>query len=322
MRKNVAVLSGLVFAMLLALSSLSPAKGNINTPSIWLEPTFKGFDDFYDGSVTAYMEGATARLGVNVDRDGAGASQVNITAVSVVFDWGGNYTLVVSPVFTLNDTIPVTAFTVTFTVPSTAMASNLFVHSYTVYVKYVTGGGSSTFTESSDSFAVYSATQANAQTLNQQVDVFPGSWSFNSSDARVLWEQAKNAVAAGDTYYTNGDFTNAVSSYQSSLDLFTQAFDAEKAYQTATSTAYNTALSNYYTTLANNAGIEANATKTQADAAILEAGAHQTEANAALKQVDAALTNAYGWMAIGIGWILIGVGAIVYGLRRPKMPAA
>jgi len=320
MRKNVLVLSSLVAMMLLAMASISPARGNINS-WMWLEPAFNGTDQFYDTTVIAYRETSTAKLAVTVDRDGTGASKVNITAVSVVFDWGGNYTLAVSPVFTLDDTIPVTAFTVAFTVPSATVASNLFLHSFTVYVKYVTTLGQGTFSGSGDSFAVYSTIQADAQALNQQVDAYPNTWSFSSASADVFWEQAKNAAAKGDTYYMNGDFTNAAASYQSALDLFTQAFDAEAAYENAVATAYNTAAANYYNALADNAGIQANASRTEADAAILEANAAQTEANAALRQADAALTNAYGWLSFGIGWILIGIGAIVYGLRKPKPPA-
>ena len=321
MRKNVIVLSGLVLAMLFALSSIGPVHGDIND-WMWLEPTFIGVDEFYGLSVTAYREGSTAKLGVIVDRDGAPMAQVNITAVSVVFDWGGNYTLALTSPFVLDDTITRAAFTVTFTVPATTVASNLFLHIYRIYVKYVTTIGPNTFsTPPTDSFAVYSATQANAQALNQQVDAYPDTWSFSSSEADALWEKGNNAAASGDAYYANGDFANAVASYQSALDFFNAAFEAEKTYQSAAQTAQNTALSNYYNAYANTVAIEANASKTRADASMIEANAAQTEANAALKQVDAALTNAYGWLAFGIGWILIGVGVIVYGLRKPKPPA-
>lgn len=321
MRKKLVLLSSLVLTLLITLSVIGPTQANIDAV-MWLEPTFEGTDGFYGTSVTAYAEGATAKLGVHVDRDMAGDSQVNITAISVVFDWGGNYTLVPTSQFMLNDTVTELAFTLIFTVPSTTVASNLFLHTYTVYVKYVTTLGIGTFTSGpTDAFAVYSTIQAEAQALNQQVDAYPTTWSFASTEADVLWEKGRNAAGSGDTYYSNGDFENAKANYQSALDLFSQAFDAEKAYQTAVSTAQSTAISNYYNALANTAATEANASQTTANAALIEANAAMKEAETAAKTAEAALTNAYGWLSFGIGWILIGIGAIVYGLRKPKPPA-
>lgn len=323
------ILAVLILMMsMLAMSSLTKqAHANINQWR-WLEPTFTGTDSFYNAFVTAYTEGTTAKVSVLVDRDGAPViTQVNITAVSVVFDWGGNYTLVASPVYVLDATIPQAAFTVSFTVPSTATASNMFLHAFSIYVKYVTSSGSGTFpVAGGDSFAVYSATQADAQALKQTASSYSlPSGGFSSVEARILWEQGDAEVTKGDTSYMLGNFAGARAYYQSAINDYAQAYAAETAYSQdyrESQTNQNNAYSNYYNAYASYSNKTAEAAVTSANADTIQANAAVTQADAASKQADAALTNAYGWMAIGIGWILIGVGAIVYGLRRPKIAAA
>jgi hypothetical protein len=252
---------------------------------------------------------------------------VNITAVSVVFDWGGNYTLLVSPVYILNATIPLAAFTVSFTVPSTTVASNMFLHTFSIYVQYVTSSGPGTFPPSTGaSFAVYSATQTDAQALKQTANSYSlPSGGFSSVEARILWQQGIAEVSKGDTSYMLGNFAGARIYYQNAINDYAQANAAETAYSQdyrESQTNQNNAYSNYYNAYASYSNKTAEAATTSANADIIQANAAMTQADAASKQADAALTNAYGWMAIGIGWILIGVGAIVYGLRRPKIAAA
>jgi hypothetical protein len=326
MRKNVALLFSLALAVLLTLSTMRPANASIVTAPKWLQPTFSGSDSFYGAAVVAYEEGSTAMLGVTVDRSGAPTAQVNITAISVIFDWGGNYTLVLAPPFVLDDTVTQAAFIVTFTVPSTAVASNLFLHTYRVNVKYVTSVGPNMFaTGTLGSFAVYSMAQADAQALRQTANAYTEpSGGFSSNEARILWARGNSEVSRGNTAYTLGNFDGAKTYYQNAIDYFGQAYAAETAYSQDyrdAQTNANNAQANYYNALASAASKQADAAVVDADAHAVEADAAATEADAALRQADAALTNAYGWMAFGIGWILIGVGAIVYGLRRPKAPA-
>ena len=325
MKKNIVVLSSLVLTLLLALSMTRAVKADINDgDGIWLGPTFSGFDDFYGASVIAYTEGATARVAVIVDRGGSGgASEINVTAVSVVFDWGGNYTLVLSPVFTVNDTISTAAFTVSFTVPSTSTASNMFLHTYTIYVKYnTTLGAAPPFTGGDNDFAVYSTAQASAQTLKQTADSYSEpSGGFTSHEARILWEKGDAELTKGDTSYMLGAFSSAATYYQNAITFYGQAYASETVFDqdyresqinnTNAQADYYTGLSDYYSKQGDAAVKSANASMIQADAAV-------TEADAAVRQADAALTNAYGWMSIGIGWVLIGIGAIIYGLRKPK----
>lgn len=326
MKKFIMTVSVVALAMLVAFSLTGRVQANV-IEWRWLEPAFSGFDDFYRASVVAYTESSTAEVSVRVDRNGAPVTEVNITGVSVVFDWGGNYTLVVNPVYVLNDTIPQAAFTVNFTVPLTTTASNMFLHTFSIYVKYVTNSGSATFPVSNgDSFAVYSATQADAQALKQTASSYSlPTGGFSSVEARILWEQASAEVTKGNTSYMLGNFAGAKTAYQNAINDYAQAYAAETAYSQdyrESQTNQNNAYSNYYNAYAAYSNKTAEAAMTSANADAIQANASVTQADAALRQADAALTNAYGWMAIGIGWILIGVGVIVYGLRRPKLTSA
>jgi len=324
MRKNILLLSSLMFIALASAFVVLPSEASISTVK-WLEPNFSGTDGFYGGpAVTAYAEGSAVKLAIIVTN--APYSWINVSWVRIWFDWDLTYnsteaTGVTTPI-EINSTRSVFVFNIVFTAPSTAQVSNLIKHSYTITVSFSHSGGDATFTLSGSDFAIYSTAQTEAQTLNQQVDAYPTTWTFSSTEAEVLWEKARNEAALGDTYYSVGAFSSARTVYQEALDLFQQAFDAEKAYQTATDTAYSTGMSNYYSALADNVDVQAAASTKEAEAAMMQAEAAQTEAEAALRQTDAALTNAYGWMAFGIGWILIGVGVIVYGLRRPIKPPA
>lgn len=292
--------------MLVVLSTMGSVHADINE-TMWLQPTFQGSDSFYDATVTAYTEGSTAMLAVTVDRDSAPASPINITAISVIFDWGGNYTMALATPFVLDDTITQASFTVTFTVPPTTEASNLFLHTYRVNVKYVTDSGPSMFTTvPPDFFAVYSTGQADAQTqgqtakgYNKPAGLFDG--GFESPQANILWEKGRAELGKGDAAYNQGNFVAAKTYYQNAVTLFEQAYTTETSQDPRAP--------------------QANATTTQADASMITANAATTQAEAALRQADATLTNAYGWLAFGIGWILVGIGAIIYGLRRPKAPA-
>ncbi len=322
MRKSLLLLC-LMVSMLVSAFVIHPSKATISTIK-WLEPAYSGIDSFYSDSVTAYLEGSSAKLAVAVTH--SPYSWINVTWVRIDFDWDATYSSAeasgTSTPIEINSAHSVFVFNIIFTVPSATTVSNLIRHSYVITVNFTHTGGDATFTSTGSDFAIYSTAQAEAQVLNQQVDAYPTSWMFTSSDAEVLWKKARNAAELGDTYYSLGAFESATTSYQSALDLYEQAFAAEKAYQTAVDTALSTGQSNYFNALANNANTEAAAHTTEAEAAMAEAEAAQTQADAAVRQADAALTNAYGWMAFGVGWILIGIGAVIYGLRKPMKPPA
>ena len=331
MRKNVLVLSSLVLMISMAL--ISPALADITVGSpLWLSPSFKGTDTFYGGAIIAYRTGSTAKLAMTVDHNNV--ARANISAVKVWFDWGVNYTSTevseTSPV-QLNSTNPKRVFNIEFTVPATTVASNLFVHSYTIYIEQVnaTTGPKKLVNPLSpvtySNFVVYSSDQADARELNQKVDLYSEPTDgFSSVEAQVLWQKGLDEASRGDTFYSVAEFASAKTSYQNAITLYEEAYAAEKAFSQdnrESNTNYNNALAGYYAALADSSAKQANATMKEADASMIQADAATTLADAAVRQADAALTNAYGWLSLGIGWILIGIGAIVYGLRKPKPTA-
>jgi len=332
MRKNVIVLSSLVLVIMISMASPVFAAITVSGP-LWLSPLFKGIDSFYGGgAIYAYRTGSTAKLAVNVNHNDV--SKANISAVKVWFDWGINYTSTevsqTSPV-QLNSNNPIRVFNIEFAVPSTTVASNLFKHSYVIYVEQVnsTAGPTrivATYTSATyTDFVVYSSDQADARELNDRADAYSKpTGGFSSTEANVLWEKASDEAGKGDTLYSVAAFDNAKTSYQNAITLYEAAYTAEAVYSQDHRNAETNALNgqaNYYNALANATAKQADAAMKEADASTVEANAATTQADAAIRQADAALTNAYGWMAFGIGWILIGIGAIIYGLRRPKAPA-
>lgn len=340
MKEKVTALCCLILVLLISTPAIIPAQAKI-TGWIWVSPVFAGSEPFFGVNAVAYKEGSTARLVLSVDRNDPFVNLLNVSAVIVSFDWGVNYTSPeaspASPV-QLNADRTIYAFTIAFTVPSIAVASNLIPHTYTVYVEYVnatTGPKEKVgtfidipnhgFPDIDPYFAIYSTDQAESQEYRQSADAYTKPvGGFSSAEAEVFWLKGDAEVSRGEASYSVGDFASARTSYQNAITFFEEAYTTEATY----SQDYREAQTNYYNALASAAGKEADAAMKEADAQAVEANATKIEADAAIKQAEAALaqadadlTNAYGWLAFGIGWILIGIGTIVYGLRRPKPPA-
>jgi len=328
MKKNLVLLSSMMLVILIAASWVQPAQALIED-WMWLDPDFRGFDDFYGTDVIAYTEGSAATLAVTVDNIIPILPDIlNVSAVIVGFDWGANYSsndVNMDSPYQLNSREPRRTFVVTFTVPSITVASNMFLHVYTIYVEYVnaTTGPKQridTFVDTDDSFAVYSSDQGTAMAIRGAIDLYYTSlypYSFADVEAEILYNKGYAEFLRGDTAYSNGDFATAKARFQSASAFLDQAFAKESTRWAASEDAQIA----YYNALANLTRIQAEAAMKEADARLTEASAAMTEADAALANADATLTNAYGWLAFGIGWILIGVGVIVYGLRKPKPPA-
>jgi len=327
MRKNGIVLSSLLLALMISMALISPVLAAITVSSpLWLSPLFKGADTFYGaGDITAYKTGSTAKLALTVDRNDV--ARANISAVKVWFDWGVNYTSTEvsedSPV-QLNSINPKRVFNIEFTAPATTVASNLFKHSYKIYIEQVnstTGPKKivATYTSATYSdFVVYSSDQADARDLNQKVDAYSEpTGGFTSAEAKVLWQKGIDEAGRGDTFYSVAEFANAKTSYQNAINLYESAYTAEESYAQD----YRDSQTNYNNALASSLNAQAKLNETLANAALIEANATAVQAQAAQASVDAALTNAYAWLSFGIGWILIGAGVIVYGLRKLKPPA-
>jgi hypothetical protein len=302
MKKSV-VIAIMVFA-LLALISI-PTYANI-TNRAWLGTTYTGIDNYYgDGTVYAYREGSTAVLAVTVQNPNASAPGrlgINITSVYVTFDWGATYTS-----SQMSTTSPIVlqpqesrVFTLNFTVPSVTTATNLYRHSYTIYAQYWVKNASGTNwlqgkwtlfpkdpTTSNPDFVVYSNDQADAMNLRTIVAEFP-SISYQSAQAKILYNQALNETYTANMYYAAGNFGAAKTSYNNALSDLNLALSDEQSYQTM--------LQNLQTSL------------TQAQINSL---------NAMTSFFNGLSTM---WVLFGIGWVLLSIGYIVKWLRKRPEP--
>lgn len=250
------------------------------------------YDAFYGTSITAYEEETTANLVVSVYNNYFSSAQVNVSAVIVGFDWGTNYTSSECSITTPSSISyhQSHVFTITFTVPSALFASNLVLHSYTIYVEHVnsTSGNKrivDSWTESGSSFAVYSSDQTDAYNYKKEVDAYPSTSSYSipiiSAKARELMLKSSVAKSIASDSYGRGDFSNARTSYKNSLDFMQQAWSNE----TGTWSTFENSFAD-----------------------LLKGGSNLL------------MFQGYAWLLFGIGFLLMGVGVIVYLVRKRPQP--
>jgi len=324
MRKTLLVAFGLILAALLSTSAISPAQAHIED-WVWLPPyLIRGYDDmFYHEYIVGYEAGSTATLNVLVENDRLPSIIMNVSAVKIGFDWYINYTSgepseVVPIQLAYGETH---TFRISFTVPNTSVASNMWAHTYKVYVEWVnaTGGLIGSWVRNWDEkpgspdykFVVYSADQSDTVESYYEYQSLYSSYPpyyFDNVNAQLLATQAGTQATMGLLLYTRGDFAGAETKVQTALDLYDQALTIEGDWGTT----YQYA--------------ELNVTKMQAEALLLEASASQTQAQAALKEADAALIIAnvtvmqsYAWLLFGVAAMLFGVAAVVYAIKKPKI---
>jgi len=212
----------------------------------WIGYVFRGTDTFYGEDVVAFEEGSTALLAVTVTNNLT--TQMNVSAVGISLDWpgsGGNSTLAsrTNPVEMQSDEIR--AFTINFTVPSTAVVSNLFLHEYKIHVEHVNATDGTGVVVNTTTiyryqlsgtkyfFAVYSSDQADAQELSQRLVGTPNATFFSSSRAKSFVYKAENASRVGTENYRRGNFAGAKAHYNASLTLYNSAYAAEETYSVA-----------------------------------------------------------------------------------------
>jgi len=227
--RKILVFAALVLALgLVSAMTVCSANAWIESAS-WLGSFYSwGRDDYYGTSVYGYKENSTAMLLLEVENHLA--TLMNVSEITVGFDWNTNYTTTLGPVaLKAGET---RFFTTTFTVPNTTVASNLYLHGYTVYVKHVnsTGGlvGTMTYT-GGRLFAVYSKDQADARELSKIISGISPPDGFNSTAANLSWAKANNETTIANTLYKQGDFTGAKEHYGKALDYLDQAFTVEQA---------------------------------------------------------------------------------------------
>jgi hypothetical protein len=242
MKRKLAFLTALLTSTLILAAMTGSLGADIESRS-WLGTTYTGIDAFYGVGYTiyAYETGSNATLIVSVKNHLN--KPMNVSAIKVGFDWGINYSSTQASEddpFVM-DPGEIRSFTVSFTVPSTSVASNRFLHGYEIYVEHVnsTIGPKEVFelepksyTENPD-FAVYSANQANALELSQIISGIESSvpiqpLTFNSTAARLLVYKAKNETSIGDENYRRGNFADAETHYNNALTLYTSAYLMEE----------------------------------------------------------------------------------------------
>lgn len=292
MKLTLTICTILCAAILMSFVSMPGADAAIASYNWTGTITRNSYDAFYGTFITAYEEGTSANLVVNVYNDFFRDFQVNVSAVIVGFDWGTNYTSA-QPTITNPTAIPARQsqiFMINLTVPSVLLASNLVVHSYTIYVEHVnstTGdkGIVDTWQQSGNGFAVFSTDQADAYSLKKQVDAYASSSSsaipLLTAEARELMLKSSVAKSIASDAYNQGDFSNAKSFYNDSLNFIQQAFSNE----TQRWSTFENAL-----------------------VSLIQGGGNM-------------LTfQGYAWLFFGIGFLLMGIGVLVYLVRKGPQP--
>lgn len=301
MRKTSAILFGFILAALISMSTISPALAQVaRTVRIddyrWFGASHEGYDDFYRTTVTAYEAGSNATLIVYVYAEcyiTATWEEVpaNVTAVIASFDWDINYTWTGLVQIESKKTH---VFNITFTVPTTTVASNMLTHKYKIYVEHVnsTTAPQKTYTTSltgSPRFAVYSADQADAQELKGELETWEAAYGaapsvlYMPSEARELWIQAGLEKDMAEGAYRDGNFADAKTHY-------------------------------------------GNAVKSLQDAITSEVNTGASFEDALLDLVNSAGSylsmQGWGFIVISIGFLFMGIGVLVYLVRKSGPPAA
>ncbi|MBX5326500.1 MAG: hypothetical protein ACQXXH_05255 [Candidatus Bathyarchaeia archaeon] len=292
-----------VIALLLVAAMVIPAHAEI-TGYTWLGAKYT-YDDYYNQWIYGYKEGTTAVLAVWVRNNytGPNARQINVTKVYVSFDWGEKYEAAqissTNPFGVIIQAGTQRVLYVNFTVPSIAVASNMYTHAYTIYSDYKVKNATGTnwFSRTYESaiyqdFVVYSEDQATAVDLARIIDDYPMPSYWRSTRAEILSNKAENETASARAYYQAGDFTHAKQRFATALDYLNQAWDAEEAYLTVWE----------------------------------ELDMEETRAHIRYFDAMSSFLNGLStmWVLLGIGWVLLGIGYIIKYLRakRPEAAAA
>jgi hypothetical protein len=283
MKKSILAITAFVLLALVSIPAYSSISG-----TTWLGTAFRGTDTYYSQDIVAYRTGSTAVLKVTVTNTEGTA--INLTKVWVTFDWGASYVSTeVNATATGRITIrngEIRVIFINFTVPDISVASNLYTHSYVITANFT--GGLPPYTTSGNNFAIYSTDQADAMNLADIIASFPQPSSWQSAQAQILVNEAKNETATAARYYQQGNFGTAKQSYNNALNDLNQAWNVEQSYLTT----------------------------------LQDLQIQQTQAQ--IRSLDAMTSFFNGlstmWVLFGIGWVLLGLGYIVKWLRKRPEP--
>ncbi len=288
--KKTLTLVVLVVALTLASAfAVNPAKGWIEERT-WLGSMYSwGTDPYYGVAVYGYIEGSTALLTVEVRNHLT--TLMNVTEVTVGFDWNRNYTNTLSTPLKLQGG-ETRVIAVTFVVPNITIASNLYPHGYTIYVKHINATGALVDTmkwafTSDPRFAVYTQEQYEAREMSRILSGMSMPL-FNSTAAKLSWSKASNETSIAAILYEQGDFTGAKDHYSRALSYRDEAFETEETIT---------------------GGVQ---------------GAELSLVNAMAKSYDAQANYLNGlsnmWILIGVATVLFAIGYIIRGLGALRKP--
>lgn len=226
MKKHRLLLAAIVSLVLVASVSIllaAPAQASIKSHN-WVGTTYRGFDSFYNANVIAYETGSKAALVVSVYNESR--LSVSIEGAKIEFDWpGGKFAAKDFPSMIKKGAVR--AITFEFTVPSTIVASNLVMHSYTITVDYEREEGyEGEWNYSGFNFVIYSFEQAEAMRLKRQLTAI-GAPEIGAAKARKLLIRSATEERLGDHQYTAGNIAEAKTYYQTALELRQEAISAE-----------------------------------------------------------------------------------------------
>jgi hypothetical protein len=321
MKKILATSLVVLLIGLVSLSAIRPAQAGITGTPTWIKPAWKdrtgvSKDPFLGDVNVAYIAGSKWILNIWVHNDATNmthapppASNEKMDAmvyrIAVWFDWNKFY----------NTTLDVTLkydtdylFTVNGTMEQTAIASNLFTHSYKVYVEYEityqAGGGTITAKKtwepySGSGFAVISQDQYSSADASKNYTDFEDmvdGYVDDYAESYNLYIQAEREAKMGAMSYSGGEFSSALQHYNTALDLLNQSW-----------TKYTTIKAEDDSVTLDKKQAELDAIKANTTATLVHANAVAT----------ATVINAVAFAFFGIGFIFFGIAAIFYA-RRPK----
>jgi hypothetical protein len=306
----------ILLAGLILLTIISPANAGVLGTPTWIMPKWHNVTDAYLGPVgDAYITGDTWMLNIWIRNDQYNSSDINrvtvdvrVVNIAVWFDWNKFYNTTEDVTVKFGDNY---LFTITGVTENTTIASNLFTHTYKVYIDFTftTQSGGTTMTAYGTwiwtpftTFAVLTEDQYDANDLatkysNMEDDV--DSYVDNYAESLGLYLQAQEKAMMADKAYSQGDFSGAKTLYGDGIDLLTQAM--------ATYTTKETAFEN----------AELNMTQGRADAEEANATARLIEANGLANSM---VINAVALVFFGLGFIIFGIAAVFYA-RKHTQPA-
>jgi hypothetical protein len=238
---RMAVVSSIIITFAL-VTFFQPAKAQNISGNIWTGTFYSGYDPYYQSSVKAYNPASTATLTIQVSN--GGFSPMYVSAVKVRMDWGQNYTASATFPQIISNSGSAT-FRISFNVPDTTVASNLYVHSGKSIVEYSTSLGGTTTAVTSDAcgygngcFIVYTSDQSADINLMRRFggpSQFPTSFlcgslaGFTTQQANALCLQASKQLVIGLNTYSQGDFSGAKGPLTDANNLMDQAISAQSS---------------------------------------------------------------------------------------------